>query len=61
MGLFSSNEETEENVEKAFEPVCTDGNRVLGYLHKDSEEDAIVWVKDSAFDTINAEDIDKIV
>lgn len=62
MGLLSSNDD-ENGGETAFEPVTTDGNRVLGYLD-DPDEDGLelVWIKDSKFRKLSAEeDIDRIV
>lgn len=63
MGLFSSDDDGSSSGDKTFEPVTTDGNRVLGYLD-DPDEDGLelVWIKDSKFRQLSAEeDIDRIV
>lgn len=61
MGLLNSDSD-DESRPGTFEPVCTDGNRVLGYYNDpDTDHIQLVWVNSQAFDKIDAEDIDRIV
>lgn len=56
---WRSDGEDEKNT--AFMPVCTDGNRVLGYLDEpDADELRLVWVKDTTFDRVDGDEIDEV-
>lgn len=52
MGLLSSNDS------ELFEPLVSDGNRVLGrYDDPDADGTRLVWVKDTAFEQIDADEL----
>lgn len=53
MGLLSSNDSSER-----FEPLVSDGNRVLGrYNDPDTSGTRLVWVGASAFEQISPDEI----
>lgn len=65
MGLFdrdtdAESDTTDESSPNTFEPIATDGNRVLGYF-TDGSDMAVVWVNSQEFDKIDPDRIDDVV
>lgn len=69
MGLLRNNDSDDVDSEESstdeqpvtFEPITTDGNRVLGYLDDpDVDGVEVVWVSDTRFRTIESGYIDSV-
>lgn len=63
MGLFSSNDNTDQDEdESTFAPVACNDTMVLGYYRETAGSDPqLVWVSNSEFDRIDSEDIDTVI
>lgn len=46
------------NANTTFEPITTDGNRVLGKLTDPAGDTEIVWVPDSTFRQLSGDEVD---
>jgi uncharacterized protein YegJ (DUF2314 family) len=61
MGLLRSDDTDEQTGETTFKPVGFDGRYVVGVLNRPDDPNEIVKVKESEFNLVDCDEIDRVV